>query len=569
MKFVLTYRLLISVIISYLAYKAWFFMRMDYETFITFLQANFNQDFIGDKFRSFVSIQRYNQVQHFSWLFGLLLVGLGVVAYFIENKIISFLNEVKLLITQSFNDFSRLSTSHKAVFFAIVAIGIMHSGYYIVTIPILYDEAWNFLYLIHPDFMITSLIHNSGPISTHIPKLLYSIGFSEWLSLRLPGFLFYILSFYFIFIFLTKIFSPNASLVMLAWWLFQPCNVLYSVWGRQYYYMNVVGLLLLILLHYIARNGFSKHTWVLYLVFSFIGFYASYLFIVPYAVLNIGFIWQVYNSNNAKDYIVANLKVALACIIIYFLSFGSFMIMLKTGKMVHTTLGNNINSISEFIHAHYRYTGAPMEGMLYFVIISILFLVAFIVIINQKKQDWLVMITVAFILFITPCINFIFFDKPLIERLSIYSSIGECFAVFWFIQQIYSKSKRSLISFIIAFLFVVFGMFRYYFFYERKWSYNADFTAFKTFELMENSPSNTSLYTTSGFIVPNLLYYNLTKHKKFNIDYKNKQSVHYDNDKPLQDYDAIIYHKKDTSLQMNNFQKVYENEVYIILKKNK
>jgi len=200
----------------------------------------------------------------------------------------------------------------------VLIIPFLASVYYAVILPVSYDEAYTYIYMVSKPFYISALFYQvpnnhilyslSANLTEHIPFL------SVLLCLRLPSIIFSFMASLVGFSFVKKYYGKRMAMFVIALFPVLFMSVYYSCMARGY----SLQVLLFIIVLYSAFNILEKNRkkdWMFFIVGSVLGFYTIPSFLYPFITINT--IILILNISLIKKLIAYNFITLLLTLLLY------------------------------------------------------------------------------------------------------------------------------------------------------------------------------------------------------------------------------------------------------------
>lgn len=543
-------------------YNVHFILNLTYTDFIDYISEILKNPKIKLKISHIISETLYSSIvskKHFIYF---IIIISFLPLFLLTNKIIQYFTFLRNEIFKLIDDIKITFKTDSKYIYLLWATCLLYSSYYAITYPITLDEVWNFNYFVRNNFFITQFIFNTGIIATHTASLLYNIGFSPDISIRLPVLLFHFFTIPIYYVKLKEHFKSAYYPLFITFLLTSPALVLYTVWGRQYIYLIFCIFLLFFLVYKILKYKLSKRYTLLLFTISVFGLYSSILFAIPlFIALIFVFIENYYPKTSLILIVKYAISIAFIVIIMYGIPFCIEFIKLENKNNLP-----DYYTFLSFLTYHYRYIGAPINGNIYFLTVLLLLIFNFIFIYkNNMKNDtkWHIFLLINFLF---PLILFPF-KITLAERLSFNTLIAACLIIFHFFEFYLSKFFKEL-NYCIFLIFTLIFLFRFELFFEKKFGvrYAKAAKDISTYCLENNIDT---IFNNHTMIDANLIYYFYNKNKNVVIQNNIPESIYYKGFSidTIQPKCISIIKKKKINIP-NNYKLKYENEVLLMYVRN-
>lgn len=284
----------------------------------------------------------------------------------------------------------------------ILLIPLLSSLYYAVSLPVSYDEAYTYLYLVSKPFYISALFYPSP--NNHI---LYSLSanLTEYIPfasvlfcLRLPSILFSFLTSLVGFSFVKRFFGKKLAIFVVALFPVLFMSIYYSYMARGYSLMVLLFIIVLFSVYNILERN-RKKDWMFFVIGSVLGFYTIPSFLYPFITLNI--ILLLSNIKLIKRQIIYNLIATVSILILY----TPVMILNGLGALANNrfvtpdkmTRFEVLQTLPSFLYQSLE----EISGIPGFIVLLICLFSLFMFILNKDKKNimlWVVFMSSPFFL---------------------------------------------------------------------------------------------------------------------------------------------------------------------------
>jgi len=544
------------LILVYVLWNTQSLLSLSYSEFIQHITDVLKNPPLKSRISKFFSEALFNKIISFKYLIYCLIILAFVPLFFLYQKI-EFILDFLRVEFQKLHEKILIALRYERKYLVLIFfISFSYSVFYAFTYPMIMDEVWNFNYFVRNDFFLTQFIYNTGIIATHSALLLYNLGFSPDVSIRLPVLLFHVFTIPIYYVQWRDFSNKNNFHSFIAiFFVSSPALVLYTVWGRQYIYLIFAIFQLFILVHNIVKYSIDKRYSILFALVSGFGLYSSILFVFPLFVSVVFLLFQVRNDRTALIYLIQSILAILLISILLF----ALPVSIQFFKLENRNIAPDYYTFLSFIEYHYRYTGAPFNGYFYFMLIVVLSLFNCWYILKKKQETSLIWYFFINVQFLLPLL-FYPLKITLAERLSMNTLIAECFIIFYFFK-FYTIDFFKKIGYVFFVIFSLICIFRFEFFYEKKFGvrYAKAAEDISNFCLQHNIDT---VFSNHAMIDPNLIYSFFKANKNIVIQNNLPESIYYksqniDSLKPK----AITILKKNEITVPKHYKKVYENEV--------
>lgn len=196
---------------------------------------------------------------------------------------------------------------------------VMAAVFYALTLPVSFDEAATFL-LFSNKGLTETISHYPAPnnhvfhsVITHITK--YIPGLSDLLKLRISAMLVHFMTLIVLYKLVSKHFSKKMALMTVAISSMLFLNIYYSYLSRGYSLINLFFVCSLFCSFNIVKEDKTTKNWLLFSLFSILGFYTMPSYLYPFLTLN-GFIF-VLQSKYIWKQIWSGFVVVLIAFLLY------------------------------------------------------------------------------------------------------------------------------------------------------------------------------------------------------------------------------------------------------------
>lgn len=196
---------------------------------------------------------------------------------------------------------------------------VLVSIYYAITLPVSFDEACTFLLFTNKNYE-AAFAHYPAP-NNHILHSLVTISssnipyFSNLFKLRISSIIINAITLFVSYQFVCTHFNKKTALIVVAISSMLFMTIYYSYMSRGYGLNNLFFILTLGCSYNIIKKNSVIKNWILFGLFSVLGFYTMPCFLYPFLTLN-GFIF-IYNYKNCKQQFISNLIILIFVLLLY------------------------------------------------------------------------------------------------------------------------------------------------------------------------------------------------------------------------------------------------------------
>ena len=439
-----------------------------YEEFTSLLLKLYGKSEKIAEFRSeFLTVTRFVFLKYTLALLSVLLffciMKLRTISEFFSAKIISVLNSVKLFLNYLLEPYRKLEAYKKISFWIMIAfIGIVKL-FFLNRFPFHVDELSSYLFIVKKGFFVTISYYpspNNHIFYSLITSLVQPLFSDPYYLMKVPSFIFSILTSIILFFFLLRNFNFSSSILGTLLFSFMTSYFFYSISGRGYALMTSFTIVTTFMTMEIISGRNEKFLWHIYALCTILGFYTLVIFLYPFVTLSLviaGYIIYERKYELIKTFIYYNLLIIAGVLLLYmpvFLISGISSItsnpwMIKLDWQIYFSL------LPKFIKGAFEFIlGIDKFALAIGVIIIISGLLVLLI---EKKKTWFWLL-VSF--FIVPLILLT------IQRLQPYNRVW-CYLIFptslclifvWdYLVSFFSKIKYAQVFLTSVFALIIIG----------------------------------------------------------------------------------------------------------------
>lgn len=554
----------IGVVIVLIGVAFGFYLfRSTHDEFIYLVEDISNLDGKEEKLKSIITQQKFNLIKIIPFLISVM----GVIVFLLSKNIEQSTRYIIRLLSNIIAEIKLIHKKYLTFASIIILLSFCIKLYYLLKIPISYDEAWTYLNFTSKGFF-SSLSYYPAPNNHILHSLLTNLfsylPFDQTINLRLPNLIMNTLSIAVLFLAFTKLLSERIAISCIIIYSFLFPIMYYGYCSRGYSLL----LLSFIICFYASVQIIVNHRkksinkYILYLSFgSVVGFYTIPSFLYPYAaIMSFLFLFLLINKSKEKilPLIISGLVTTFVVVLLYTPVFIiSGIKSITSNNFVNPT---SQTEVLEKLYSHFSDTSISMFHLNVIVLIGLLFLMAIVLLMRKHKRD--MMLFGVYIIAVSPIILIVHSVIPF-ARTWIYLIIPVLFLIGLFVESLWYSNKHllfvSMMSIIISiFLFIDFN----------KRIYQNEYFSFAAKNLSDYLIKNQAqhVYCNHPLIETNLIY--LFGENKFPAQIKYSRFTPIQEDKFIlsKECDYLVIEKEIEQISGYEQVKNYDGNLFVYKK---
>ena len=524
--------------------------------FVAFISDLINNDDLISKIQQTISPNDFKHVKTAS-LLGLIGIGALLILSWLYRKsltkaVINWLNYCKAQWFEFLISVKSLSTKEQFIFWAITALFLIKSYYFVYYWPMQYDEAWTFNYFIHPSWIVPlTAPHNNHVLYTLIAKGFYQSLFflKPIVAIRFPLPLFALGSGFIIYALIEKFFSRKMALICFALFLALGPVVFYSLYARAYI-VQVFFIMAWLYHYFIWQENQSKAALASAILSAILAFYAMPTTLYALLPLFILFLFYSIRRKQVKAYLAHCILIAIGTIVLYFpmliaTKFSWLVNGTKRSQNLKDVFSFEANKLGSFV------TGIPVDQLGWIITAACFALITIALVYGKHKskiQQQLLL--TCFVSWIAVIAYLVIQKQILPPRLFSYLAIFSAISFSFLLYKLLRSTNKNLFAEVALALFLVFSYLshQHSFF---NWSTTIDRQSKKIAELLiENDKSE--VYNFFYYAKPTLEYHSIVEKHDLNVIMPQQNSISYEKFNGNSQYQALVW-DKDYKHEAPNF----------------
>ncbi len=384
------------------------FHTFTYEEITAFLMTNYGKLNRLEEFRSsYLTSTRYAFLNYSSsfMLFILLLTSwkFELVSTYIAIKMASFLNSIKAFWHYLGASYSALATYEKVIFYTLICTLFLLKLYFLPRFPFHIDEVASYLYFVQKGFFVSISYYpapNNHILYSVLACLLKPFVHDPFYLMKLPSFIFSIITSCVLMLLLLKHFNFSISIIGVLLFSLAPSYFIYSISGRGYALMTSFAMVSTFMVFEIISGKKEAFIWHIYVVATVLGFYTLLTYLYPFVslsfvILTYGLVKKDYSSiRHFIKYTVLAIFLVLLLYTPVFLVSG-LSALTSNAWVIKLDWTNYISKLPVFVSGAFEFV-IGFEG--YSMVTGIfLIIAAVVVLVRTRKIKWLLLVLSFFI----------------------------------------------------------------------------------------------------------------------------------------------------------------------------
>ena len=317
-------RAFIALFFIIFIFLIWQINHWQFAEFLSWANQQVADESLINKVQSILTKKNFSLLQTASLISILPIVGLLILYYFKEKKIVRSITSLY----QLFNTQTRarikhligLSLAERVVLFTISVLFLVKAYWYVFNWPMQYDEAWTFNHFIKGSWFVTLFApHNNHIFYTIIAKIFAAIFFflRPIEAIRLPLPLFAFGSAWLLYFFIDELFNKRVALLSFGIFLGIGPVVFYSLYARAYMLGIFFSILFLTQLYSLSKQRtISNQFWLIVSgILAVYSIQSSIFFLLPVWVF--GFFIILRQKGRIRNYLLLSVLLFIGIVAVY------------------------------------------------------------------------------------------------------------------------------------------------------------------------------------------------------------------------------------------------------------
>jgi hypothetical protein len=477
----------------------------------------------------------------------------------ITRKISSFLHYTGSLLSAMYNELKSMPRYARLLLMALLIFCAAKALWYIITIPLQYDEMWSYNYYIGNSFWQSFVLpHNNHTFYTLVAWFFHWLPMDEQINMRLPNLFAGLLLIVLFFLLIKKYFSIHAALIS-GFWFATCCPVaFYMLYARGYLFVLLFVVLALGSQLLVLKNKNNNAAFFFLFVSLVAGYWSNPVFLYAHVAIAVP-VFILCAHSRQWDVLKKNILYHLTALLFIVLLYLPTLLSSHIHELLHAGVKNSTAENIPWLTLYYNSYFQLGFKKAYWVLPVLIFASLFIIF-KKKQFGFLPLFAICGFIFI---FLFSFLQSvPLAGHISIFLavSLGILLAILVHAAENIFKVKK----FILLPLLACVAMLNSYFAHTHhwlNWSLRLD-TSAKNISLLLEKRKIRTCYLTAVYYKPHLEYYYKIHGESLHISMPDTVSHDYRRFNSAEEECIII--KNDTpvrGIDLGNYRELFRDEL--------